>query len=293
MSNDDVKKRFEAERTKTEQFMKTFFEENLSKEEHLHQAMSYSLFNPGKRMRPILFFETVHLLLNDAETHLFSKKFLPVACGIEMIHTYSLIHDDLPAMDNDDFRRGKPTNHKVFGEAMAILAGDGLLTNAFDMICHSELPAKYLIKIVQNVAQAAGMNGMVLGQAIDIEAQASTVPDLQRMHSLKTGALFQTCIQCGIFAAESEQIISEETKKKLTAFGKNFGLAFQIANDLVDIQQDLKQHKKTYATLLTEEKAIANLEETIAAGLKNLETFDEKADGLRALLHRLQMSQRS
>lgn len=253
-------------------------------------AMRYSLFAGGKRIRPILCLAAAEALDIDP------TPYLPIACSLECIHTYSLIHDDLPAMDNDDLRRGKPTNHKVFGEAEAILAGDGLLTFAFDLLSNTEVsgPIKSddRIRIIQIIAQAVGSLGMVGGQALDIESEGKSIPfeTLQYLHSCKTGALITASVQTGAVIGQAKQGQLEA----LTVYGKAIGLAFQIVDDLLDVEgteeelgkavgADAALNKATYPSLFgveeTRKKAIAAVDNALAA----LEGFDEKADYLREI----------
>ncbi|MEB3101435.1 polyprenyl synthetase family protein [Ferviditalea candida] len=210
----------------------------------LKESMRYSLEAGGKRMRPILVLAAVEALGGSVEAA------MPAACAVEMIHTYSLIHDDLPAMDNDDFRRGKPTNHKVFGEAMAILAGDGLLTHAFHTALQSYrkqgIPAERMLSIIEELAAFAGIAGMVGGQAADIlgEQGVTTLKELEYIHLHKTGDLIVCSLRIGGHAA----LASDEQLEALQQFGRNIGLAFQIQDDILDIVGDeAKLGKKTNA----------------------------------------------
>jgi geranylgeranyl diphosphate synthase type II len=224
--------------------------------ETLRQAMAYSLLAGGKRLRPVLVLATMEAFGKPIDAG------IPVACAVEMIHTYSLIHDDLPAMDNDDFRRGKPTNHKVYGEAMAILAGDALLTQAFEMVCESEkagAPAASVLNIVRELASYAGAKGMVGGQCADIEGEntALTLEQLQYIHQHKTADLLVFCVRAGaILAGASEQQLA-----LLTRYANNIGLAFQIQDDILDVTgdeakigkpvgSDEKHNKSTYPSLI-------------------------------------------
>nr|WP_246021419.1 farnesyl diphosphate synthase [Paenibacillus lentus] len=219
----------------------------------LKEAMNYSLMAGGKRLRPLLVIAAAEALQGSREAA------IPVACAVEMVHTYSLIHDDLPAMDDDDFRRGKPTNHKVFGEAMAILAGDALLTHAFYSVVQASkqhgIPAEAALAIVEDLARFAGPSGMVGGQVADMEGEQglTELDQLRYIHEHKTGDLIVFCLKAGgrISAASSEQLQALET------FGRSIGLAFQIQDDILDLigdesklgkktQSDVKQQKVTY-----------------------------------------------
>ncbi len=202
-----------------------------SYEKKIYEAMAYSLEAGGKRIRPILFLNTYSLYKEDY------KKVMPIAAAIEMIHTYSLIHDDLPAMDNDDLRRGKPTNHKVFGEAIAILAGDALLNEAMNIMFEYSLKnGENALKACYTIAKAAGVEGMIGGQVVDIlsEDRSISADELYYMHKKKTGALIKASILAGaiLSSAKSKDI------ELLGEYGDNLGLAFQIKDDILDIEGD-------------------------------------------------------
>lgn len=248
---------------------------------NLKEAMNYSLLAGGKRLRPILCIATAELLGGDI------SKVLPYACSIEMIHTYSLIHDDLPAMDNDDFRRGKPTNHKVYGEAMAILAGDGLLNYAYENMLKAALDngcKENYIKAISIVSNNAGINGMIGGQVIDMDSEGKLVEEarLKSMHRLKTGALIKAPIEAAaiICNASSQQI------DLLLRFAANLGLAFQIKDDILDVEGNIEAmgkrpgsdaiaEKTTYVTLYGLEKAKQLLECTTSDALVCLDKLDQ------------------
>jgi geranylgeranyl diphosphate synthase type II len=195
----------------------------------LFESMRYSLFAGGKRLRPVLVLATVEELGGDVEAA------LPIACTLEMIHTYSLIHDDLPAMDDDDFRRGKPTNHKVYGEAVAILAGDALLTEAFQVLGTLEIPGReaVLLRIVGELAKASGSLGMVAGQTADMlnEGRQADAETLAFIHTNKTGALLTASVRIGALFADA----TEEQLRALTVYAERIGLAFQIMDDILDV----------------------------------------------------------
>lgn len=250
-------------------------------------AMIYSLLAGGKRLRPILLMATAEALGKKG------YNYLPVACGLEMIHTYSLIHDDLPCMDNDDYRRGRLTNHKVYGEAMALLAGDGLLTLAFEvMLEQRNTDPVALINTVREVAMCAGNFGMVGGQALDMEYEGKdiTVEELRKLHAGKTGALFVAAIRGGaqLAGATDQQLLA------LTKFADLLGLAFQITDDILDVtgtQEELgkpigsdeKNHKSTYVSLYGLEASQALAEKTITEALTVLDEFGPSADPLREI----------
>ena len=235
----------------------------------LQNAMSYSLEAGGKRLRPLLVLAVLQA---------FGKKIeigLDTACAIEMIHTYSLIHDDLPCMDDDDLRRGKPTNHKVFGEGMAVLAGDALLTLAFEVISnqsHLKINPSINLELVLELARAAGAEGMVGGQVADIEGESNGVDleGLEYIHENKTGKLLGYSIMAGAILAEA----SKEQKERLAEFSRHLGLAFQIRDDILDVEgsesvigkpvgSDISNQKSTYPSLLTMDKAKTMLEKHI------------------------------
>ncbi len=210
-------------------------------EKNLLEASRYSLFAGGKRLRPILCLQAAEVVGGDWQA------VMPAACALEFIHTYSLIHDDLPAMDNDDFRRGKPTNHKVFGEAMAILAGDNLLTEAFGLIAGVQpstmMPADRLLESVHVLVKASGYRGMIGGQVIDLECENRQV-DLamvEYMHIRKTGALISASLEIGALLGGG----SPQQVRQLTRYGHHFGLAFQITDDVLDIEGDAAVMGKT------------------------------------------------
>lgn len=205
----------------------------------LAEAMSYSLIAPGKRLRPLLTVMACEAVGGSPAGG------LPAACAVEMVHTYSLVHDDLPAMDDDDLRRGRPTCHKQYGEALAILAGDALLTGAFQVLADGYPPRTAAVSIAE-LATAAGSAGMVGGQVLDLGAEGKvpmsgpprTADDLEGVHRRKTGALFLAALRLGLFAAQGEQPAGPDPKAReaLDRFGRAFGLAFQIADDLLDAQ---------------------------------------------------------
>ncbi|MFZ1038204.1 MAG: polyprenyl synthetase family protein [Smithella sp.] len=252
----------------------------------IYEAVHYSVFNGGKRIRPILCLAAAEAVGGDLASA------MPVACALELIHTYSLIHDDLPAMDNDDFRRGKPTCHKVFGEDMAILAGDALLTEAFVLLSRAEkvrlsgFSAERRLAVIQEIAYAAGICGMVGGQALDVLSGKSESGEdtLREIHRRKTGALIVAAVKSGaiIFNAGKDKIQS------LAEYGINAGLAFQIADDILNVEgdrelmgketgSDAAHNKLTYPSLLGMELAKEKLAKYIDAAVASLSTFDERA----------------
>jgi geranylgeranyl diphosphate synthase type II len=254
------------------------------------EAMRYSLFAGGKRVRPILAIASAEAL--GAKT----AGLLPIAGALELIHTYSLIHDDLPAMDDDDFRRGRSTCHKVYGEALAILAGDGLLNRAFEVLSDPRrlktVTALRLVAIMREISLASGAFGMVGGQVVDMESEGQDVdlPTLEYIHTHKTGALIRAAVRTGAIYAKA----SEKRLKALTRYGERIGLAFQIADDILDIVgsqeeigkdvgSDLKKGKKTYPGFYGLEESRRRAKEVSDQALAALKDFDRKADPLREL----------
>jgi len=251
-------------------------------------AMRYSLFVGGKRIRPILCLAAAEAVTDDMSTR---DALLPVACALECIHTYSLIHDDLPAMDNDDLRRGKPTNHKVYGEAAAILAGDALLTYGFELLARSvgTLPADRRLRIIQLIARAAGPLGMVGGQYLDISNEKQDYPFdlLKTIHKSKTGTLITSSVLSGAIGAGADAAQEE----KLKEYGILLGLAFQIVDDLLDATSTTKQlgktagsdqarGKATYPAFFGIEETRKKARETVEAAKSTLVSFDERAQPL-------------
>jgi geranylgeranyl diphosphate synthase, type II len=249
----------------------------------IYKAVRYSVFNGGKRIRPILCLAAAEAIGGDLGPA------IPVACALELIHSYSLIHDDLPAMDNDNFRRGKPTCHKVFGENIAILAGDALLTEAFVLLSHVEkvrLSAERRLAVIQEIAKAAGICGMIGGQALDVLSGKSEPNEnmLREIHRRKTGALIVAAIKSGaiIFNARKDKI------QALAEYGINVGLAFQIADDILNVEgnrelmgketgSDAAHDKLTYPSLLGLDLAKEKLAKYIDAAEASLSGFDERA----------------
>jgi geranylgeranyl diphosphate synthase, type II len=256
----------------------------------LGEAMRYSLMAGGKRLRPILALAACEAVGGRTEAA------IGYACALEMIHTYSLVHDDLPCMDDDDLRRGRPTNHKVFGEAIATLAGDGLLTDAFGLIARSAkaagIPSEVAVDTIADLAEAAGSPGMVGGQAIDLlsEGRSLTQQELEVLHRKKTGALFMASV-CGgarLGGAESFQLQS------LRRYAEALGLAFQVADDLLDVEQtseqlgkraqkDHKHCKATFPSIIGVEQSRTLARELAQRARAALADFDRRADPLRML----------
>ncbi len=211
-----------------EGFLKEYFKHNNSYNKHIYEAMAYSINIGGKRIRPILMLLTYHLFQEDYKT------ILPIAAAMEMIHTYSLVHDDLPCMDDDDLRRGKPTNHKVFGEAMAVLAGDALLNEAMNIMFKFSLnKGREAIRASSLICEASGAEGMIGGQVVDILSEGKSISEdqLLYMHSKKTGELIKASVLSGAILAGA----SKEEEELLGQYGEKLGLAFQIKDDILDV----------------------------------------------------------
>lgn len=255
--------------------------------ERLKEAIAYSLLAGGKRLRPALVLETATACSAKAP----SLSALSAAGAMELIHTFSLVHDDLPAMDNDDLRRGRPTNHKIFGEAMAILAGDAMVTLAFEVIAMDAEPAM-VPALVRELAHAAGPEGMIGGQVLDMDGENRSlqIAELRRLHAMKTGALLTASCRMGAIAAGAP----ESEIAAVTSFGGHLGLAFQIVDDLLDVTaspeqmgkatgKDAAKGKNTYPSLLGLDETRAQARQQLDAALAALSIFDGRADGLRAL----------
>lgn len=257
--------------------------------EKIYQAMRYSLMAGGKRLRPILCLTTCELSGGTQEMA------LPTACALEMIHTMSLIHDDLPAMDNDDYRRGQLTNHKVFGEDIAILAGDGLLAYAFEFVVVNtrNVPAEQLLKVVARLGHAVAATGLVGGQVVDLESEGSqsiSLETLNFIHTHKTGALLETAVLSGALLASAPEL----TLQALSRYARNVGLAFQIVDDVLDITatpeelgktagKDLQAQKATYPSLWGIEESQRQAQQLVDEAKAELAPFGENALPLLAI----------
>jgi geranylgeranyl diphosphate synthase type II len=281
MNTMTVKKFLADKGEKTEAALALYLENWIGAPEALVEAVRYSLFGGGKKLRPALALGAAEIVSGDDVCA------LPAACALEMIHTYSLVHDDLPAMDNDDLRRGRPTAHVVYGEATAILVGDALLTMAFDVLAQADN-----MDAIRELAQAAGIVGMVGGQFADMqgEGQQHRLEALQEIHRRKTGALIQASVRLGAMlgGGTSEQI------EALGRYGEHLGLAFQIADDILDVVgdtaalgktagSDASRHKSTYPALLGLEEARRLADETTQAAIDTLAIFGEEANLFRAM----------
>ncbi len=274
----------------SKQSIEKALDESLGPEEpeELRKAMRYSLLAGGKRLRPILCLAACQLAGGKA------KDALPTAVALEMIHTMSLIHDDLPAMDNDDLRRGRPTNHKVFGDAIAILAGDALLTRAFEMVSlrSQNVEPERLIKVIGELSLVAGAPGLVGGQVVDLESEGKnvTLETLEFIHLHKTGALLSACVVCGALIAGAE----EKLLKALKVYAKGIGLAFQIIDDILDVTassevlgktagKDLISDKTTYPKLLGIEESRKRAESLVNEAKEALNPWKDSSAPLMAL----------
>lgn len=280
----------------------TFFKENLAavdaaleelmpsertQPQSIHKAMRYSVFAGGKRIRPILCVEAARIFATEVSPAMYP------ACAIEFIHTYSLIHDDLPALDNDDLRRGKPTSHKKFGEAIAILAGDGLLTLAFETIGATPVDAQRRVAMLTEISGAAGtVRGMVGGQVADIEAEGKKAEPkmLEYIHRSKTAALIRASITAGALCAGA----NEENVGRLRRFGETIGWAFQVTDDILDVEEssaalgktagkDIAQQKATYPAVYGLERSHEIANELSEKAIAELQPFGERAARLREI----------
>ena len=270
-----------------------------SKSNTLYEAMKYSLSSGGKRLRPVLLLSCCDFAGGNV------LEALPYAAAIEYIHTYSLIHDDLPAMDNDDLRRGKPTNHKVYGDAMAILAGDGLLSTAFEIISRDMTlymddmeQLKKRVRALNVIAKGSGVRGMVAGQSSDVENEENRVSNemLEYIHTNKTGALIKAAMMAGLYLGEPDDRMIES----FSQFADNFGLAFQISDDILDVTgdvkimgknpgQDSKDNKNTYTSLNGLDKAYETLNRLLDNALNAIADYYDNAEFFADLVNKLRV----
>ena len=256
----------------------------------IFKALRYSLFAGGKRIRPILCLASAEAVGGNIES------ILPVACALELIHTYSLIHDDLPAMDDDDYRRGRLTSHKVFGENMAILAGDALLTKAFHLMSDRGLTEKIapekLISVIHDIAAAAGYFGMVGGQVVDVQSEGEAVDTevLNFIHTRKTGAMITAAVKAGAVLSNAGEV----ELNALTSYGRHVGLAFQIADDILNVEgdhklmgkgtgSDTKRGKVTYPALVGMDASRKKAGDLVEGALSAIKNFDHRAEPLRMI----------
>jgi geranylgeranyl diphosphate synthase, type II len=278
---------FEADHAAIEAALERILPTEETQPPSIHRAMRYSVFAGGKRIRPVLCLESARMFTENADAA------IQAGCSLEFIHTYSLIHDDLPALDNDDLRRGKATNHKVFGEAIAILAGDALLTLAFETLSKAPLEAERRVRVIAEIASAAGtVNGMVGGQVADVEAEGKPVSaeGLEYIHRSKTAALIRASIVAGAIAGGA----ADADVERLRRFGDSIGWAFQVVDDLLDVEEssaalgktagkDQAQQKATYPALYGIEKSRAIAAGLEAKALGELDYYGAKASRLRDL----------
>ena len=267
-----------------------FLPESEAYPKSIHESMHYSLFAGGKRLRPSLLIAASEAVGGNR------NEVLPFAVASEFLHTYTLIHDDLPSLDDDNFRRGKPTNHKVFGEAIAILAGDALLTQAFVLMSSSFLmegiPPKNLIRATHDMAKALSSTGVIGGQVVDLESTGKEIDasTLEYIHIYKTGFFFKSCVRCGAILSQA----SRAEVESLSTFGAHIGLAFQIIDDILDIVgdkeklgkdvgSDVDKDKATYPAMFGLEKSKEMAESLVNQAIECLEGFGPKADPLREI----------
>lgn len=264
--------------------------------ESIHKAMRHSVFAGGKRLRPVLCFEAARMVAASSPRSQFGvlpEKIEELGAALEMLHTYSLIHDDLPALDNDDLRRGRPTCHKVFGEALAILAGDALQTQAYEVLSRLACAPEQRVRIIEEIARGTGtIDGMIGGQVVDLEAENTrpTAGMLEYIHRAKTSALITaSLVSGGLYAGAEENEVT-----KLRAFGQSIGLAFQIVDDILDVTQTSEQlgktagkdtaaQKATYPALFGIEESERKADALVTAALKELSSFGERANTLKEL----------
>src|SRR6266851_325589 len=278
---------FEEDRLAVDAALEGLLPQESARPTSIHQAMRYSIFAGGKRIRPILCLETARIFAPDVAAALHP------ACAIEMIHTYSLIHDDLPALDNDDLRRGKPTCHKKFGEAIAILAGDALLTLAFETLANAPVDPARRVAILSHVAASAGtINGMVGGQVADLEAEGRAIEpaELEYIHRSKTAALIRASVVAGAISGGAD----DENVSRLKRFGETIGWAFQVVDDILDVEEssaalgktagkDAEQQKATYPALYGLERSRQFAKELESLAMAELAPFGQRAARLQEL----------
>ncbi len=280
----------ESRKTLVDQALELYLPAESTEPPVIFKSARYSVFAGGKRIRPILCIGAAEAVGGPIDA------VMPAACALELIHTYSLIHDDLPAMDDDDTRRGKPTSHKVFGEAVAILAGDALLTDAFRLIAGrtpvGAVRAETLLQVIQEVALAAGWFGMVGGQVVDIESEGKATDEktLSFIHTRKTGALITVSLRAGALLGGADA----DALDALTEYGRHVGLAFQIADDILNVEGDAKalgkgtgsdrsRGKLTYPALVGVETSKRVAAELVEKAVEDLRAFDERAEPLRRI----------
>ena len=284
----DLKAYLEERRSRIEAALHLYLPPTEARPSTLHESLRYSVLSPGKRLRPTLTLASAEAVGGADED------VMPTACALECIHVFSLIHDDLPCMDNDDYRRGRLTNHKVYGDAMALLAGDALLALAFQLIADNvaTVPAERVLPTLRLIAEASGTWGMVGGQVVDMESQGQevTTETLQYIHAHKTGALLTASVLAGALLAGA----TAEQVEALRAYGGHIGLAFQIADDILDVTgdeakigkpvgSDEERDKATYPKLYGLDESRRRAHAEVEAALHALAAFDAKAEPLRAI----------
>jgi len=283
----DFSRYWSARQKKVDAALNRFLPSLTTKPKTIHEAMRYSIFAGGKRLRPVICLATAEVLRGKPE------EALPLACAVECIHTYSLIHDDLPAMDNDDFRRGKPTSHKVYGEGIAVLAGDALLTIAFEIAASCKGWPRYSrADVVHELAVAAGSRKLIAGQVADLEGEGKKISpaELRYIHENKTAALIASSIRLGAMSANAKP----KQLARLTDFGESLGLAFQVIDDILDVTQtteklgksagkDIAAQKATYPALLGLDKAKKEADRLTARARAALAPFGKDAAPLEAI----------
>ncbi len=269
---------------KVDKNLSTIIKEEENPQKIIYQSMNYSLMSGGKRLRPVLLLGAYEIFQQNIED------VIPFACAMEMIHTYSLIHDDLPAMDNDDYRRGRLSNHKKFGEATGILAGDGLLNRAFETALEAAMSSKLdinkSVKALYEIAKSSGAHGMIGGQIVDMygHEKISTIEDLKYMYALKTGAIIKSSVVAGAILGGANEI----QVKALEQYAEKLGIAFQIEDDILDVTStqeilgkaigsDIANNKITYLSFVTIEQAKKHVEQFTEQAIKSLSIFGDKA----------------
>lgn len=274
--------------------LKEYFPDDNDRESLLIKSINYSIHSGGKRLRPILCLASCELVSGKYNNA------IPVACALEMIHTYSLVHDDLPCMDDDDLRRGKPTNHKVYGEALAVLAGDALLTDAFSLVIEesrkNKLSESMILDLVCNLSKYAGSEGMVLGQSIDLEIEGNKEINsglIEKMHSLKTGKLIEASVISGAMAGGA----SDSQLARLGIYSKKIGLAYQISDDVLDILgsddygknlgSDSKNKKPTYSSTEGIKKSLEKVNQLTDEAVKEINDINNNFNPLRDIAYYL------
>ena len=284
----DFSRYWSARQKKVDAALNRFLPSATTKPKTIHQAMRYSIFAGGKRLRPVICLASAEVISGGK-----NDDALPLACAVECIHTYSLIHDDLPSMDNDDFRRGKPTSHKVYGEGIAVLAGDALLTIAFEMAASCRAWPRYShADVIHEIAVAAGSQRLVAGQVADLEGEGKkiTPAELRYIHQNKTAALIASSIRLGAMSANA----TPKQLATLTDFGESLGLAFQVIDDILDVTQtteklgksagkDIAAQKATYPALLGLPKAKKEADRLTARARAALKSFGKAAAPLEAI----------